>query len=132
MTRQISRIGDEMRGVVEAVIKRLVPDLTDALFEDTPKLTSFAANNWVPTIGTPFQGTAGTREQAEEGQLFTTPRLAGKALVESSYKLRNGAAGIVYITDNVDYIVDLNDGSSHKAPAAFVQSTIDRAITGLR
>ena len=66
------------------------------------------------------------RSQAETGTLNRTPQAAGQARIASSYRIEQGN---VYISNNVSYIVLLNEGSSAQAPAAFVQMAIGRALT---
>lgn len=122
MTRQ--RVVSQLRKTAERVVRNLVRDIQRTLVEDTPKDTQFASVNWVPKVGSAFEGTAGTRAQAEQGQLDRATAQAG---------LREAAGftlpdGEVHITNNVDYIELLNAGSSSQAPAAFVQAAIVKSI----
>lgn len=85
----------------------------------TPVDTGWARANWVPRIGEPFRGTAGTREnvsQSEQGSGIAA--VLGYTLVR----------GRVYISNNVPYIGRLNDGSSQQAPAGFVEAAITKAV----
>lgn len=90
----------------------------------TPVDTGWARANWVPQIGTPAAGTVGTRKQAEAGQVDQTGSAAGEAQL-LGFKL---AKGSIWITNNVRYIVRLNEGSSQQAPPGFVQAAIEEAI----
>jgi hypothetical protein len=92
--------------------------------EGTPKDTGFAANNWVPEVGAPHEGLAGTRAEAEQGRLDRAPAQAGIDAVRA-YELSQGD---VHDTNNVDYMRLLNAGSSAQAPAAFVQAAIVRGL----
>lgn len=118
-----------MNGFIETVIKKLVLDIVANLQADpqsggTPRDTSWAAVNWVPSIGSPIDTTAGTRLQAEAGSLSTASE-AATALVAATYKL---AMGNVYITNNVPYILTLDGGSSKQAAKGFVGRGIVKAI----
>lgn len=103
-------------------IAKLALDVTANLKETTPVDTGWARANWVPSVGTPAQGTAGSRDRVTQG-----PQAQGEARM-LGYKISQGAA---FITNNVPYIGELNAGSSAKAPAGFVEAAIMRAIRGL-
>ena len=111
----------------EDIIRDVSVFVVAELQERTPIDTGWANANWIPSVGTPaefdipeldrderFAGVPSALAQAEAGRL----RLF-------NYKLRDGAA---FITNNVPYIVDLNMGSSTKAPANFVTAAIRQAI----
>ena len=108
------------------LVRRIVLDATANLVEDNPTDTGWSRANWVPTIGSPFRGTAGTREEAEAGRIDLSARERGIATIATSYTIADGS---VSITNNVPYIRFLNEGSSSQAPAMFVQSAIRRALT---
>lgn len=110
---------------IESIIKKItldiVANLTAAPGEGgTPVDTGWARANWVPQIGRPLDWTAGTRDN-----VTTAPQLAGAIDVATSYKLDKGP---VHITNNVPYILKLNDGSSMQAPRGFIQGAIAKAI----
>ncbi len=113
------QVEEELIGFVETTVKRLTTNLTELLFENTPELTGFAETNWLPTIGEPALVPAGSKQNVSRAQ-----QEAGVAVVQALYRY----PAIVYITNPVEYIVDLNQGSSTKAPAGFVQTTIAQAI----
>ena len=125
MTVQTGRIIEDLDAFILKLIKDLTQNLVNQLFDKTPVDTGFARTNWVPTIGAPFEGTAGNREEAEAGILNPGPQEDGLNAIVHEYLLTQGK---IYITNNVEYIVFLNEGSSRQAPAAFVQRTIVDAI----
>lgn len=116
---------EALERTTERAIQSLGIDLGMRLREETPKDTTWASVNWVPSIGIPFTGTAGTREMAEQGALDLGPHEGGLATLTFGYKLEQGP---VHITNNVHYIKDLNFGSSSQAPASFVQVAIVDSI----
>jgi hypothetical protein len=127
-------MADNLRFVVRALegfaaekVKRITLDARSELVKDTPRETSWARNNWVPHIGTPLEEPAGTREQAEAGNIgpAIAASEAGAADVATNYTLDRGK---VYISNNVPYIERLNQGSSQQAPKDFVQTAILRAV----
>lgn len=115
----------ELTQFTEDIVKQLSINTTANLVQTTPRDTSWARSNWVPNIGQSFGGTSGTREQAEEGNISTAEQQSGIAEVALAYKLSKGP---VFITNNVPYILALNDGSSVQAPAGFVQIAIIEAV----
>jgi hypothetical protein len=111
--------------IITALALNIVANLVRAPGEGgTPVDTGWARANWVPRIGEPFKGTAGTREQAEAGNVSQADQGAGLADLVG-YKLERGK---VYVTNNVPYIVRLNEGSSRQAPAGFVQDAVAKAV----
>lgn len=94
-----------MRGVAEAVV--------DSVANSTPQLTGQAAGNWKTTVGSPSSAW-------DQGPNSPSTSLADAAAALST--LREGQ--VIYISNNVPYIVDLNQGSSAKAPAGFVEMSV--------
>jgi len=128
---QLRVVVDALEGFVDQVIRALVLDLVANLRRapsegGTPVDTGWARANWVPQIGSAFQGTAGTREAAEAGSIDQATAAAGLTNIATKYKVKSGQA---HVTNNVPYIVDLNDGSSRQAPSGFVQQAIIKSIT---
>lgn len=123
-SRPVRIVVRDLRSFSERTIKRLALNINANLVKTTPVDTGWARANWVPNIGGPFEGTAGTRQDAEAGKLDLSPRESGLAAVATSYTL----GPEIHQTNNVPYIIDLNAGSSRQAPAAFIQSAIFRAV----
>lgn len=123
-SRAIKVVVRDLNGFVERTVQRIALNVVANLQEDTPVDTGWARANWIPQIGSPFEGTAGTREAAESGNVDQATQQFGIATVATGYKL----GPPIYITNNVPYIETLNEGSSSQAPAAFVQAAILRAV----
>mgnify|MGYP003629484545 CR=1 FL=1 len=128
--QQIRIIIDGLESDAEQVIKKLtldvVANLTKAPVEGgTPVDTGWARANWIANVATPVTEAVGSAEAptlAEAAQQASLGSVLG-------YKLRSGP---VFISNNVPYILRLNDGSSKQAPAGFVQRAIQLAVTQLR
>lgn len=117
---------------LDQVIKKITLDIVANLKSapntgyGTPVDTGWARANWVPNIGARRDGTAGTRAQAEAAATASTAEQdAGVAKVAISYTTKQGP---VHITNNVPYILKLNEGTSRQAPRGFVQNAIVKAI----
>lgn len=125
---QVRNITMILERVAATVVKRLTLNITANLTEDTPKDTGWAAANWVPNVGAP-KGLGDTPDSRSERQArvvgATNSQQAAGALIAASYRLNQGS---VFIANSVPYIVDLNEGSSLKAPSGFVQAAIQRGF----
>lgn len=112
----------------ETVIKKLVLGIVSNLVSapgegGTPVDTGWARANWVPSIGPGHSGVIGSPDAVSTGA-----QQAGLATVATS-KQAIRIAG-VSISNNVPYIVRLNEGSSKQAPRGFVQRAIRKAVKG--
>ena len=97
----------------------VVNDLTVA----TPVDTTEALSNWIVTLGSPSSSVIGPHAPGFRG--ITKKASAARTNSLAVAILANKKPGqIVYITNNVDYIGLLNNGSSSQAPAGFVQRAV--------
>lgn len=91
----------------------------------TPVNTGWARVNWIPAIGKPVTEPDGERPPDGVPTQAGSKALSGLAEVAARYRLSQGP---IFITNNVPYILKLNDGSSSQAPAGFVQAAILEAV----
>ena len=124
---QIRAVVRGLERVTERVITKITLDVTANLVEATPVDTGWARANWVPAIGAPVVRDLGNVPATSQN----AASVAGKqqqaiAAVVTGYKLARGA---VFVSNNVPYILRLNDGSSKQAPSGFVQRAIKKAVT---
>lgn len=124
---QIRTIVGELDDFSGLVTRSLAFEINANVIENTPRDTSWAAANWIPTVGTQNNTPAPRSDNPNIGSARAR-QAAGIAQV-LSYKLPQGA---IFVTNNVPYIVDLNGGSSAQAPAGFVEAAIDAAISKVR
>ena len=120
MVTQTDIILKELSDFSADLMKRLTVEVTANLIEGTPVDTGWARANWVPRIGEPLTEVVSSPESVSAGA-----QERGLAEVITQYNINRGS---IYISNNVPYIVNLNDGSSLQAPRAFVQTSISRAI----
>ena len=124
------RVADELEQAIERTIRALGINITAELIETTPVDTGWARANWVPNAGSPFTGNSELLD-AEAQRAAVPGQVASQTAASSSlirYKLSDGD---IFISNNVPYIVRLNEGSSMKAPSGFVQQSIARTIVRL-
>lgn len=125
--KQIIEIVKDLKDLTGKAIKKITLDLTANLVEVTPVDIGWARANWVPSIGRPSlprtisgKPTAG-QLSAKEGK-----QEQGLAKVATQYTLDQG---VVFVSNNVPYILRLNDGHSQQEPAGFIQRAITKAVT---
>lgn len=97
------------------------------LLDDTPVDTSKALSNWVVTEEEPW----GIEIEAHhEGVLGSTQ---AASIAEAKIAARNVYSRVkpgqsLFISNNADYLNDLNQGSSKQAPAGFIETSILKGL----
>ena len=104
--------------------------LVTSLVYDTPVDTSRALSNWRVSVGAPAITSIPALFPGEKGD---TADLSADAAIEYAGFALNGRkhGEPVYVSNKVDYIVSLNNGSSGQHPGAFVEIAIARAKAAL-
>ena len=118
LAASLDRLGRRLSGNVEKLMGRVIRDIAKELIPDTPVDTGFARANWRPSINAP----------AVSPITRTDP--VGNATIRSISGLSRlwKVGDVFYIANNIDYIGNLNAGSSPQAPAGFVRMAIDSGI----
>lgn len=128
MVDEVRRVIVGLTAATEGVIKKLTLDIQSNLKEQPPLGTpvdlGWARANWVPKIGSPFQGDATDDPSTADVSAARARQSAGEAEI-LSYRLGQGA---VFVSNNVPYIQRLNNGHSKQSPAGFVEAAIDKAV----
>lgn len=123
-----AEVGDALLAATARALVAIAVEFKANVVEATPKLTNWAAANWRLNVGAPAVGTVGTRPTTKTKKgaptRFTGGGDGGLAAV-LRYQVGDGP---IYGTNNAPYIRALNAGSSKKAPAAFVEAALERAI----
>jgi len=97
------------------IVKKIVFDLHSAVVYDTPVLTGAARGNWYPTINA--RSTAGDTAVTDKDGGSTVSRTAG---ILSAFKLGQ----TIWLTNNLPYILGLENGTSAKAPNGMVEHNV--------
>ena len=99
--------------------KKMVLEGLKRLVEKTPVKTGRAKGNWQTAIGT-----------AKEGQLDTTDK-GGDATINAGLAALTGLEpfSVVWISNNLDYIEVLEEGSSIQAPEGMMALTVAELLT---
>lgn len=113
--RLIPEVGHAIRRITQAFCREVV----EAVISDTPVDTGKARANWLASLGSPRSSTRETLGQSP------APAIGEAKAVISFYK--NGDT--FYLTNNVDYIEDLNRGKSkQQATPGYVERAVLRGI----
>ena len=128
MPSQADAIIAEIESVVHRLRNDLAVEVTANLMEPpdeggTPVKTGWARANWIPSVGEPQPDAVG---EAGDAASAGASQQAGIAAVAS-----NAGDEPNFVTNNVPYIQQLNDGSSRQAPSGFVEAAIDRAVQAI-
>lgn len=145
--REAQAIGPAAAKSIQAVLTRAVHK---EVLLTTPVLTGQARYNWFLTLNVPsterywFQGSIviyGSRVTARENRPPGVTDVTGQPMTgeekQRVSELLRELAGMplgqrVWITNNLWYVVDLNEGTSTKAPQGITYVAIDRALSGVR
>lgn len=126
MVDQLRQVIGALDSFTEQTIRELTLEATANLIEDTPVDIGWARNNWIPSIGVSREeNLTKIKPNAALASAARATQQQGITEVALRYRLMLGA---VFITNNVPYILPLNDGSSTQAPKGFVQIAIRKAI----
>ncbi len=122
MSTEVDRLNETMKRAVNIIARQLLLNVRERLTETNPVDTGFSRSNWIPSVGAPAAGVVGSKEAVDYSGIVSG------TLTILSYDLFKGPA---FITNNVDYIVLLNQGYSAQAPAQFVERAIEDGIRAL-
>lgn len=109
---------------VAGLVLKTALNIDNNLLRSTPVDTGWARANWQMTMDGPATGFVMTRETVTPDSL--APQMS-MTRVAASYK-----QGDIWITNNVPYLKYLNNGSSKKAPAGFIEFAISEGARGVR
>jgi len=133
----LSDLANRMRATAQEVdvgrvrvVKEVYEKVGSTVVYGTPVDTSRARLNWQGTVGAPAQGVLKPypSQPSSPGEGATV----AMASIRSAASRYTGQQEGLFITNNLDYIDDLNNGSSSQAPANFVEQAIMvgvRAVT---
>lgn len=123
----IADLNDYTRGEIIALALNVNANLRSQPPLGTPVDTGWAAANWVPSVGDPYNDPT-----AAEVREPTAAQVAARAAVaregQNDVLGWKPTDGSIFSTNNVPYIQALNNGHSGQSPRGFVQAAIEKAI----
>lgn len=125
--RRIRQLGRRVERNGPEIARRVALAVDQVVVLSTPVDEGRARSNWQVNIGSPARGTRPPFFPGRGGS--TGAQNSAQAIFEAQSRIAGfQGEGTIHITNNLDYIGDLNDGSSAQAPAGFVQ---DAVLTGV-
>lgn len=125
-TKQVQAI---LEGASSEVVRRIQLRAMQTLPSATPVDTGHARSAWTPNVGSPVVDRLDRPSDAKAARGAASGRAAANRAkaegIARSYLLRQGK---VFISNNVPYVVFLDQGSSAQAPANFVERALTAAI----
>lgn len=121
----------ELSAAVAKTLVALTANIQAELMEDTPVDTGWARANWVPSARAPVVRSLpefAIHEREMKAAAVPAAQTEQSSLTASFLSALLEQPVDMYITNNVSYIIDLNDGYSVKAPPGFVQMAIIRGM----
>ena len=122
---QIRAIVRGLERLTERVMIDLTSEIHSELVKTTPIDIGWARANWVPSVGAPV---VKDLEGADRNVAAAAAEQSAGFAQVAGYRLEQGR---IFISNNVPYILRLNDGYSRKAPAGFVQAAIRKGISAV-
>jgi len=99
--------------LADTAARKIAFEIHAGLTNVTPVKTGRAKGNWFPSVGTPS-------EEITDG---ITPQ---------PFNIDPAPLEKIWITNNLPYIVPLNEGSSQQAPTNFVELEVERVLSPLK
>lgn len=109
--------------------RRTVLVIDQSLVTSTPVDTGRARSNWIVSSGPStriIDAYAPGESGSTRGQNTRAAQAQAKAFLEST------DATVIYISNNLEYIRFLNEGSSAQAPAGFIEAAVQAGIDHVR
>ena len=121
-TRDLSAFGAGIEEEVNAVKRKAALRVLTGVTLATPVDTGRAMGNWTVSIGAPDSSVSENRDRSGGTTIAKGSAVISRALPKDT----------IFITNNLPYIVSLNDGSSSQAPAKFVERAVQAGVESIR
>lgn len=120
--------GKKIPDRADQIVRQIALAADRTLVLNTPVDTGRARANWQASLGAPATGTI----DAEPGKRGSVAAATSQAeAVIAAYK--GGASdSAIFLTNNLPYIVPLNNGHSKQQPAGFVERAVDAVLRAAR
>lgn len=107
--------------------KRIVLELLRRVVLKTPVDTGRARGNWQIEVGSPPSGVLEVVAQGAEAEARDISSAdAGRVIADALAKLgKLGFGEVVWVANNLDYVVFLEEGSSDQAPAGMMRVSLE-------
>lgn len=119
----LNKLDSKIRNQASLHAKMIAGNVHEELVYETPVDTSRALSNWQVSLGSPISGEIPPYALGFQG---TSADVSASAAIASGQRaIANKIPGqSIFITNNVSYIIDLNNGSSIQAPSGFIEDSV--------
>lgn len=120
---KMRKLDSELPQQLNSLVIRAAIRIFDDLATVTPVDTSKAVSNWQVSINIPVGTEVNAHISGERGSTYSESL---QITLERGLPIIQGKqpGEVLYISNLVDYIEDLNNGSSRQAPANFVERAV--------
>ena len=124
----IERLCQELDASIPKLIKLIALDIANMVVEGNPVDTGYSRSQWRIGINAPDTTVSGTRPRNAKGQYttITAPQLDITRLSQLSPNDH------VFVTNSVDYVQFLEEGTSQQAPNGFIRLSVAQAEAKVR
>ena len=126
----LREINVEVDGHARNAIRKVTLAVHRALVMATPVDTGRARSNWVVTVGAPSSQEIEPHAPGQKGSTGAANTAISLGVARLAVA-RAAATDTVYVVNNVPYIGLLNSGHSAQAPANFVETAIQAAVSAV-
>ena len=130
--RRMRKRGDNVPREVNKVKRLAALAVDQAVVLGTPVDRGTARSNWLVTLDEPTERIQEAYVPLVDGDMSETGNAAAALAQGKAVVVRAKPKQDIHITNNLDYIMDLNEGSSAQAPAAFVEEAVDAGVAAAR
>lgn len=116
-----------VRSNADELVRDVAEGILATVVSDTPVDEGRARSNWQVNLNGPATGTRNPYVPGKKGSTGLENIIAAIEMGTSKIEEYRGGQEI-HITNNLDYIQDLNDGASRQAPPGYVQEAVLEAI----
>ena len=114
---------------VQRNLRQTVLVIDQAVVLGTPVDTGRARSNWIVGTGPSTKAI----DAYVPGKSASTAAANVQAAINQARNFLDATdASVIYISNNLDYIQHLNEGSSAQAPAGFIEAAVQAGITFVR
>jgi len=112
--------------------RRAALAVDQAVVLGTPVDTGTARSNWIVSLDVPSKSIREAYTPLDGGDMSESANAQAALAQGKDVIVRAKFETDIHITNNLDYIVPLNEGSSAQAPAAFVEEAVDAGVQAAR
>lgn len=132
VAKNIRSVAKNVRGNADITVRKVALAIDQALVLSTPVDTGRARANWEVNVAAPAEGVVTVFPQAKGdaiGSVGTSGMFAMQAAIANT---KGYSGGGIFITNNLPYIIPLNNGHSKQAEPGWVENAILNGIRAVR